>query len=227
MKKIIGLTCQNEYRDNKWIQMINQDYITVVEKAGAIPVILPVGQEDIEQKLSLIDGLIIIGGVDIQPQMYNEEDLGYVQDFSELRDKYEKELIDNCIKRSIPILGICRGMQMINVALGGTLYQDNQLYTNHPPQTLARNIASHQINIEKGSFLYTIFGEKTKVNSFHHQSVKDIGKQLKISAMSDDGVIEAFEHISLPIYGVQWHPESMHENNQSMQIFDQFIRRIS
>ncbi|MEG0592708.1 MAG: gamma-glutamyl-gamma-aminobutyrate hydrolase family protein [Coprobacillus sp.] len=224
--KVIGLTCQDEYKDNKWIQMINQDYISVVEKANAVPIVLPVGKENIDQKLELIDGLIVIGGVDIHPQMYHEEDLGYVHDFSVLRDEYEKELITKCIEKHIPILGICRGMQMINVVLGGTLYQDNELYTHHLPQTLPRDTPSHIVNIETDSFLYAIYGEQAHVNSFHHQSVKQLGKDLKVSAVSNDGVIEAFEHISLPIYAVQWHPEAMHLDDMSIKIFQQFIGEI-
>lgn len=225
MKKIIGLTCQKTFKDDKWIQMINQDYITYVEETGAIPIVLPISRESIDEKLELIDGLILIGGDDINPKMYNEDCLKYTETLDLIRDDYEEGLIKMCLEKHIPMLGICRGMQMINVVLGGTLYQDNAMYTKHLPQTLPRDIASHNINIDKESFLYPVLGNQTAVNSFHHQSIKCLAEGLRVSAISTDGVIEAIEHIRLPIYGVQWHPEALH-NNESSKIVYQFLEAI-
>lgn len=222
MKKIIGLTCQREFQDKKWVQMINQEYLTYIEDAGGIPIMLPVSKVSIDEKLSLVDGVILIGGDDINPAMYNDECMECTGDVDCDRDVYENTLIKKCIEKHIPILGICRGMQMINVVLGGTLYQDNGQYTQHAPQTLPRNQPSHKINIEKESFLYPILGEQGEVNSFHHQSIKHLAADLLVSAMSTDGVVEAIEHKSLPIYAVQWHPEAINDIG-SLKIIHQFL----
>ena len=129
-----------------------------------------------------------------------------------------------------PILGICRGLQVINVAFGGTLYQDisevsKDVY-NHR-QKEEKYYPIHYITNEEGSFLYRIFNKRCAVNIFHHQAIKSIGDGLKVTSKCDDGVVEAIEHVSLPIYAIQFHPEMMAEKDENMQlIFNQFVELI-
>lgn len=232
MKKIIGLTCK-EYKDyGAYFQSSSEDYINAIIRAGGIPLLIPISDDIkiISKQLEAIDGLIIMGGIDINPLSYGENWTFEQGDSSYRRDMHEKKLILECAKKEKPILGICRGHQMINVAFGGTLYQDNKMKNIHISQHFQKEKKQypiHSININKGSFLYNIFGEHTLVNSYHHQSIKDVAKKFKVSAFSHDGLIEAIEHQSLKIYGVQFHPETMADNNEKMQqIFNKFIDLI-
>ena len=230
--KIIGLTCK-EYKDyGAYFQSSSEDYINAIIRAGGVPVLIPITDDEalINKQLEAIDGLIMMGGIDINPLSYGEN-WSYAQgDSSYRRDMHEKKLIKACACNNIPILGVCRGHQMINVAFGGTLYQDNKMKDpniSQHSQKEKKQYPIHSINIEKNSFLYSIFGKQTLVNSYHHQSIKDVAKGFKVTALSHDGLVEGIEHESLKIYGVQFHPETMASVNDKMQqIFDNFIRIV-
>ena len=230
MKKRIGITCSEELQNDKYIHFIKQDYLQAIIAAQGIPVLLPpVPIEDIEMQLDMIDGLMIIGGCDVNPLLYHENPLPLLGETDYPRDLYEIALIKKAIQKNIPIFGVCRGLQVINVAFGGTLYQD----LSYAPQKILlhsqkerRECASHTINIQENSFLYPIFQDRGYVNSFHHQAIDQLGKGLKAVAYSEDQMIEAIEHISLPITAVQFHPEDMYKTDQKMQeIFNQFVAK--
>jgi len=230
MKKRIGITCSEELQNDKYIHFIKQDYLQAIIAAQGIPVLLPpVPIEDIEMQLDMIDGLMIIGGCDVNPLLYHENPLPLLGETDYPRDLYEIALIKKATQKNIPIFGVCRGLQVINVAFGGTLYQD----LSYAPQKILlhsqkerRECASHTINIQENSFLYPIFQDRGYVNSFHHQAIDRLGKGLKAVAYSEDQMIEAIEHIYLPITAVQFHPEDMYKTDQKMQeIFNQFVAK--
>lgn len=230
MKKRIGITCSEELQNDKYIHFIKQDYLQAIIAAQGIPVLLPpVPIEDIDMQLDMLDGLMIIGGCDVNPLLYHENPLPLLGETDYPRDLYEIALIKKATQKNIPIFGVCRGLQVINVAFGGTLYQD----LSYAPQKILlhsqkerRECASHTINIQENSFLYPIFQDRGYVNSFHHQAIDRLGKGLKAVAYSEDQMIEAIEHISLPITAVQFHPEDMYKTDQKMQeIFNQFVAK--
>lgn len=231
MKPIIGLTC-NEMFDTQAKQFINEAYINSVIRAGGCPIVLPIVQDEkaIQAQVEMLDGLIVTGGIDVNPLFYNEQPQALQKDSSLERDQYELKLLEFADTKKIPIFGICRGIQMINVYFKGSLYQDlsysNQNVLKHS-QNEKRENYSHTIHIEKDSFLYDIFKDTAYVNSFHHQAIKDVASGFKIVAKADDGIIEAIEHETKPIYAVQFHPEAMsHKYAQMQEIFNQFINRI-
>ena len=207
-----------------------QGYYQSVLKAGAVPLIIP-AYEDMEalaDTLERIDGLLLSGGGDMNPLLMGEEPVSGLGGICPQRDKAELWLIRMAYNRQVPILGICRGIQMMTCALGGKVFQDlNSQYADAPlikhSQDLPREYASHTVEIEEGSLLHKIMGcTRLSVNSFHHQAVRDTGSRLTVSARSADGVIEAVEsteHKSL--LGVQWHPEcfTLHGDDSMMPLF--------
>ena len=230
--KVIGITCginKEQYHSKHYV---NADYVNAILNANALPVLIPVtdNEDYLNELMCHIDGLLVTGGEDVNPMVYNEN-YHFLQGNSCLeRDMFDISVIRKCIQNNKPILGICRGIQVINVALGGTLYQDisevSKNVYNHR-QKEEKYYPIHFINNKEDSFLYSIFGEKCAVNSFHHQCIKELGEGLKIVSTSQDGIIEAIEHDTLPIYAVQFHPEMMATKNEQMQfIFNHFIDKI-
>jgi microsomal dipeptidase-like Zn-dependent dipeptidase/gamma-glutamyl-gamma-aminobutyrate hydrolase PuuD len=196
---------------------ITDTYVQSVLKSGGCPVLIPV-QEDINVLSALlekIDGLILTGGGDLHPAFFHEAIISSPESIHLRRDLYDLRLIKMASDRQIPLLGICRGLQALNVAFGGSLYQD--LPTQYPEtvlehsQTLPKSQPSHVIHIDKTSTLYRVLQRETlEVNSFHHQAIKVVAPGFKPTAYATDGVIEAVEsNDGHRIWGVQWHPEGM------------------
>lgn len=191
-----------------------QGYYMSVLEAGGTPVVIPSydNEKALVSLLDTLDGLVLSGGADIDPDYLGEEPLDCIS-VNPRRDAQELMLVRLAVDRQIPILGICRGIQMLTAALGGKLYQD--IKTQHGvsciehSQTIARGLPSHDVRIEKGSLLHTLMGTETlAVNSFHHQAVKEVPQGFRVTAMSVDGIIEAMESTAFrTILGVQWHPE--------------------
>lgn len=232
MKPVIGITTFNEHKEQRQYNSVDCNYINSIILAGGLPVLLPIidNKEDIKEYLNNIDGLIFSGGEDILPAIYGENPINELRAISTKRDSFEIELFKLAYDMDKPILGICRGIQLINVASGGTLYQD--IYTQrentlgHSPTKIERNSLYHFIDIEKGSKLSDIFNEeKIMVNSFHHQSVKNVSQEFKITARSYDGIIEAIEAKNKKfVVGVQWHPEALVINHKEFaKLFEQLI----
>lgn len=232
MKPIIGLALSNRVRPKKIYSVINNDYIKAVKKAGGIPILIPFSDniENVKAYSNKIQGIIFTGGEDISPLSYNEDPIKEVECIIEERDRFELELFKEVYKKKIPILGICRGLQLINIALGGSLYQD--IYTQipnclgHSPKHTLRSNLYHSVKIEKDSKLFDIFKtQDLKVNSFHHQSVKKLGSDLKITALSNDGIVEAIESIKENfLVAVQWHPENLVEKHyEFLKLFEALV----
>ena len=209
---------------------VNNDYVESLEKAGCVPVMLPVlsDLEDVKAQVEGLDGIVLSGGWDIDPLLYGEQPLlqqGFTM--SEV-DRFFLAVIQAGDELSIPIFGICKGMQAINVAFGGTLCQDigsqMKVCLQHMQQAPRYN-ATHKITVEKDSFLEGVLGREAMVNSFHHQSIKTAASGFRVTARADDGVIECIERTGGSfICGVQWHPEMMakHDNKTMIQLFQAF-----
>lgn len=215
-------------------------YIQAVQKAGGIPITLPVLEDFsvgvIKKQVGLIDGLLIQGGIDVSPSLFGEEPKPEL-DITDIKtDKFILELIRQALKKKIPILGVCKGMQILNVAYGGTLYQDLKYAglasDSHRQKENTMTNYKHAIYLEKNSLLGKLIPNKEKlyVNSYHHQAVKDLGKGFVIDAKSDDGIIESIhlEDENQWILGVQWHPEQLiRANKDFLPIFTEFINQAN
>jgi len=203
--------------------------VNAVVKAGGIPLILPIVTEFIDEYIDVIDGLLISGGGDVNPWIYNEQPSKWLRRVNPLRDIFEIELVKRAVKEKLPVLGICRGIQLINVALGGTLIQDIEHEVKsdipHSLTNVPRSFRAHLVKLDPNSKLAQILGVlELKVNSFHHQAVKALGNGLKAVAYAPDGVIEAIENIDGSyIVGVQWHPEEMLDEVQ-LKLFKSLIK---
>lgn len=213
MKPLIGLTCS--YEEGK--QILNDRYRETVEAFGGVPVLLPITLE-IQTILSYtekIDGLILTGGEDINPLLFGEEPKKELGEINPDRDFFELNLCRLFLAKEKPILGICRGLQVLNVAAGGSLFQD--LATQLPEsiqhqQKAPKHHVSHEIYLEESTLLHRLLNvNQLRVNSFHHQSVKSLGKGFKEVAWASDGVIEGIEKNKGFAVGVQWHPEHLYK----------------
>ena len=211
---------------------VNEDYVHAVIAAGGTPIIIPVTDDEavIENIVSRLDGLILSGGHDVNPKLYNENPLRKLGEIFPSRDDFDFKLIKHALQREIPILGVCRGFQILNVYHGGSLYQDLD-YMSHTlkmahSQASGPTVCTHELNVNADSLFHGIVQrERIEVNSFHHQAIKDLGENLTAVAHADDGVIEAFELKSYPwLLGVQFHPEMLHRELDMMQnIFNEFV----
>lgn len=235
--KIIGIVPnENLIKDDLLLgssrTYINSYYIELLLMADIIPIILPFTTDIniLNEIIEKIDGVIISGGGDINPLIYGESQLPLLRDISDKRDFVDLKVIEIAKANNKGILGICRGCQILNVAFGGTLYQDISYKEGTCYNHFQKNIhsePSHEIILKNGSFLYHVFGNSTLVNSLHHQSIKDIGKNLTITAMSKDGIIEGIEYDGFPfILGVQWHPEMMNHNKNMVTLMSKFIEKL-
>ncbi len=192
----------------------SENYIKAVEERGAEAVL--------NEADNACDGLIICGGNDIHPSYYGEE-ITKSRLIDIERDKREFEITKNFLETGKPILGICRGHQLLNVILGGTLIQDIPNASSHMQQSGVDNI--HTLKANPKSILYNLYGDYFFVNSAHHQAINQLGNGLIPTAFSMDGVIEATEHFSKPYITVQFHPERMNtdKTENGMEIFKYFI----
>ncbi len=179
-------------------------YTRAVALAGGIPVLT--SEQCAEEMARLCDGLILTGGEDLEPKWFGEDVLNDTVVSDPARDSFEFSLFEAFEKAGKPIFGICRGSQVINVALGGTLYQD--LVAQKGWVHFNKDIR-HWVKTAEGSLLHGMFGEEFNVNSTHHQAVKDLAPGLKVTARSVEGIVEAYEHEVLPIFATQFHPERL------------------
>lgn len=238
MKPIIGITSNISQISSEDRTLFDVNYSPLgfsqaIEYVGGTPILLPImSQNNAKELISLVDGLLLTGGEDISPCFYNEEPRIVIGATSPQRDQSEIWLIQEAMNQKKPILGICRGMQLINVVLGGSLYQD---LSEHPHvsvqhvQKAKPHISTHSIQVEENSYVSTLFETGSYVNSFHHQALKTIGSPLKVTAWSHDNIPEAIEYFesSQSILGLQWHPElnALKENTQSLAVFKDLVQR--
>lgn len=215
-------------RDSYWML---PGYMKGIEQAGGIPVMLPLTGEksDIAQIAKMADGFLFTGGQDVSPEIYGMGRTKKCEECSQERDQMETELFLQVYEQGKPVLGICRGIQLINAALGGTLYQD--LATEHPSlvshrQSPPYDMPAHMADIVEGSPLHVLLGMKEiPVNSCHHQAIRVLSERLSPMAYSPDGLTEAVYAPGKPfVWAVQWHPEFNYQKEESSRrIFNAFI----
>lgn len=232
MRPIIGILAEV---DEKGHTRVRRHYVQSIENSNGIPLLLPYTNDEgvIDGYVELCDGFMFTGGADINPARYGEEKKPLCEDSHHLRDEFEFALFDKAIKTNKPILAICRGSQLINAALGGTLYQDIPTEVDTKiihRQTVPKTKPSHSVNIAPDTPLAKMIGKDTmSANSFHHQAVKKLAPGLKVMATADDGLIEAYCLDSERyLLAYQWHPERLcNADDDNKKIFDSFIDAAS
>ena len=214
-------------------QFVSQPYIQAVSAAGAICILLPYTEDTSHFPCyyNLCDGFLFCGGDDISPRLFGEDLLTSRGRTDMHMDCFHLDFMKYALSTSLPILAVCRGMQVLNIALGGSIYQDISLREsvsqNHMQTSENRGDVCHRVACAKNSLLYNICGSFLETNSFHHQCVKTVGKGLSVSAVAADGVVEALEDSSRSfLVGLQWHPECMYPSSPPMrELFSKFVDR--
>ncbi|MGV3163085.1 gamma-glutamyl-gamma-aminobutyrate hydrolase family protein [Streptococcus hyovaginalis] len=224
-KPIIGVTSTEKIVSPDGLMVhssVSRHFAQAIIKAGGVPIHLPVCNPDMaETYVSMIDRLILSGGQDVQPSYYNETNASDSSLYFPERDAFEFALVQEALRQKKPIMGVCRGIQLFNTAQGGSLNLDIHGHQNDNPELLV-----HDIAVEKGNALHTIFGQKGAVNSLHHQSIKNLAPGLEVIARdSKDETIEAVQSKDKKTFlGVQWHPEYLLSiNPKSQQVFNYFL----
>lgn len=232
-KPLIGvLPLVDEWKDSYWML---PGYMKAIEEAGGIPLMLPLTSDSsiLEQVVMTLDGLLFTGGHDVNPELYGQEVSPACGTIIVERDEMEKRLFQLAHVIDLPMLGICRGIQLFNVLLGGTLYQDlpsekpsELTHAQKPPY----HLPTHEVKLERRSSLYRLLGkEKLQVNSYHHQAICNLAPGCQVMARASDGIVEAIEHPSYRyLLAVQWHPEySYKQDEASRKLFSSFVQAAS
>lgn len=226
MRPLIGITCSEETDGHRLYS--NRGYAGAVAQAGGLPLLLPAFGGLEADFLKKLDGILLSGGGDVDPFLFGEEPLPATREISPRRDAFEIELTRQALGAGIPVLGICRGSQVLNIAAGGTICQDISLVVQAPlkhSQQAPRWYPTHGLELLPGSLLARALGENSiRVNSFHHQAVDRVAGGFKVAARSPDGIIEGLEAENGYAVGVQFHPEDMWEQDRSfLNIFKSLV----
>lgn len=220
-RPLIGITCGATGPVDPIKYGQNRSYVRAVEQAGGVPLLIP-PQASIDELIEVLDGIVFSGGGDLDPAFYDPENSGS-SDIDRDRDELELELVRAAAAHGMPILGICRGQQVINVALDGGLIQDVDAHR----QQSSRDAVTHFVEVTRGSHLAGSLGECVEVNTFHHQVVdpERVGRGLKVTAFSADGdrFIEGLESEDGSIQAVQWHPEDLTDRAWARALFERLV----
>ena len=201
--------------------LVPADYVRAVDRAGGRPLLVPPSADAVEETLDAVDGLIFSGGSDLDPELYGQDPHPETSGVVEERDKAELALLEAALARDMPVLAICRGSQVLNVARGGDLVQHlpdvvGDAKHKHTPGAFA----DHDVTVEPGTRLAGLLGDHAPVKSHHHQGFGRIGDGLRVAAQAEDGAIEAVEAIDGRFaFGVLWHPEA----GEDMKLFEALV----
>lgn len=225
-KPVIGIVTNIAYKEGRKYGT-NAIYVKSVTEAGGTPVLLPALGTDkalAEEYIDLLDGILFAGGEDVCSYEFGEDPVPQVTYIAVERDALELGLAKLADERHMPMYGICRGLQLLNIAFGGNLYQDlpsqkPEGLLCHRQDVAIRNVLTHIVNVEEGSFCEMFGKEPLFVNTFHHQAVKDVAPGFKATAFAPDGVIEAIESEEHHAKAVQWHPEELWQDHPRFKAF--------
>ena len=214
------------------VQAVPDGYLELLDHAGLAALLIPVGgpASDAAALVGRVDGVLLTGGGDVAPARYAAPQQPETTGVNPCRDEVEIELVRLACRRGLPVLAICRGIQLLNVALGGTLIQD--LPTADPPRPghmapQSWNSAAHPVQLVPGTLLHRLLGPEVNVNSLHHQAVDMVAPGLRVAGRAPDGVIEAVEHSVAPfVVGLQWHPEMLGRDHPSTAVFLEFAAAV-
>jgi putative glutamine amidotransferase len=224
-RPLIGCTTYRKRVDQLEIVGVNAPYTQAIVAAGGIPVLIPLCLDEAawRQIFDQVDGLLLPGGGDIDFRRYSAEQQAALRGIDQDRDELELAITKTAVAEQKPFLAICRGHQVFNVALGGTLWQDVQsqmpgAIMHDFSEPYPRNHIAHTVSIEPDSMIAHLLGGRSAVvNSIHHQGLRDLAPGLVATARSEDGLIEGIEALNHPFaVGIQWHPEAIYENNKAM-----------
>lgn len=224
-KPVIGISAVTSSDEKAYTQ--RAAYAQAIWGAGGEAIFLPCNPDksNVKQIVRMLDGLLAPGGHDIDPALYGEEMVEECGRIKLFEDEYDMELVKEAVKQGKPVMGICRGMQVINALYGGTLYQD--IPTQYSEEIFHTRLHPmeenfHTVDIEQESYLAKVLGEtkEVKVNTSHHQAVKDVADGFRVTAKAPDGIIEAIENEDASILCVQWHPERL----QDMEIYQKLMK---
>lgn len=235
VRSVIGIT--PGYDENSKMLFVKDGYYKALMKAGGLPLILPLtgDKSTLEKFFDICDGFLLCGGPDLDAKHFGEENMSYNGEISPIRDEMEIYIVRKAMELNVPVFGICRGMQVMNVAMGGSLYQDifsqikDRDVIKHS-QSAPKWYPTHEIYIERGSRIWNIYMKaKVGTNSFHHQAVKNVAPGFIATSRTSDDVIESIECEDHPFaVGVQWHPELMWEKDDShLELFRDFLCHAS
>lgn len=226
-RPVIGLTSITGFDEKMYAQRVT--YPEAIWNAGGTAILIPCAKDtkNCEQIISMIDGLLVPGGPDIDPAIYGEDVDKACGKFITSEDNYDLALIKEAIKQKKPVFGTCRGLQLINVLYGGTLYQDIPTqYKTELDHSFGdeKNPNLHSVILENDSLLAKVLGNcEVTANTSHHQCVKDLGKGLKVVGRAPDGIVEAVENEDGSVFAVQWHPERMQDMEMYRNLYKYFI----
>ena len=233
MRPVIGITSfEGTNPDGLPTAQILQAYIRAIMQAGGVPVLIPsmLAEQGWDVLYERLDGILFSGGGDIAPEYYQGENHPRIDDIDPLRDTLEMNLLHAVVDDKKPFLGICRGIQTVNVGLGGTLYehlgeQFRGEIDHTYPSTMRRTLV-HEVKLEEGTRIVGVVGEPIlKVNSLHHQGLRNIAPELRVTGYAPDGLVEAVELPNHPFgLAVQWHPEWLTDQKPTRNLFNAFIK---
>jgi len=233
---LIGITTWRETsRIGHTLIAAAEAYAQAVSRSGGLPLMIPVGlpANQLAMILSRVDGILLTGGGDIDPQRYGRETISKVKNVDRDRDRVEIQLVRDAVQHGVPFFGVCRGLQMINVAFGGTLYRDIQeeypQSIGHTYFDMPRDHLAHDVVIAPESPLAQTLRQTTlKVNSLHHQGVDQLASGLEVMAHASDDLVEAFRIPDHPFgWAVQWHPEQLMAHRSTQILFRRFVTAAS
>jgi len=231
---LIGITSGYRTIELKYLHScLSRKYTQAIIHAGGIPLILPANlpASSLTSWLPKLDGVLLSGGDDVNPRLFGEDQLPETKKVLDERDELESLLLKSCLEQGKPVFGICRGLQIINVVLGGSLFQHIQIQIpsaiQHDRHDDNREKRHHSVTVTPGSLLARLTGPTSiQVNTLHHQGIRDLAKQLHIGGKcSEDGLIEAIEIEEQPFFlAVQWHPEELTEYPEQRSLFEAFVK---